>query len=362
MEGGEIEVFDIAWRRDRPVREAIERFVQGHPEASAYHRPVVLDVMRGVLGLAVGYLVARDGAGLRGVLPLALSSSPVFGRFATSLPVVNYGGVVLAPGQRYDGTVARALVRDGGAWARRRGARDLTLRHTEARPLALPATRRKETVLLPLPSGDPEALWRSIGPKPRNLVRKARRCGCEARVLDGPGAVGAFHRVYAENLRDLGSPSLPQRWFEALRAVLGRRFAIHVVTCEGRLAGAAVSVLHGESYEVPWASTLRAYRSQAANMLLYWHLMEHAIASGARVFDFGRSTPGSGPYRFKLQWKGARAQPLPWYVVGRQPEAGATAGSLTPDNPRYARAIALWRRLPVPIARVAGGVLTRWLP
>lgn len=46
-------------------------------------------------------------------------------------------------------------------------------------------------------------------------------------------------------------------------------------------------------------------------MLLYWTLLKFAADNKYKFFDFGRSTPGEGTYKFKQQW-GAESQSLQW--------------------------------------------------
>ena len=79
--------------------------------------------------------------------------------------------------------------------------------------------------------------------------------------------------------------------------------------------------------------------------------------SGQDVFDFGRSTPGSGPYNFKTQW-GASPTGAEWQSYLR-------AGCLEetrPDNPRYRRLINVWQRLPVWLTRQIGPRIVRGIP
>jgi hypothetical protein len=109
--------------------------------------------------------------------------------------------------------------------------------------------------------------------------------------------------------------------------------------------------------EVPSASSLRSYNPTCANMLMYWSLLERAVERGQDVFDFGRSTPDSGPYRFKKQW-GASPAPAEWQYALR---AGGLQAA-RPDNPRYRRLIALWRRLPVRLTRLLGPAIVRGIP
>jgi hypothetical protein len=113
-----------------------------------------------------------------------------------------------------------------------------------------------------------------------------------------------------------------------------------------------------ETLEIPWASSLREYNAQSPNMLLYWTALRFACERGFKTFDFGRSTPGGGTYRFKEQW-GAKPVPLYWYYWMRN---GGALPELNPNNPKYRSAIALWKHLPVGLTKVLGPFIVRNLP
>ena len=75
-------------------------------------------------------------------------------------------------------------------------------------------------------------------------------------------------------------------------------------------------------------------------------------------FDFGRSSPDSGTYRFKEQW-GAQPHQLYWYYWMKD---GRAVPQLNPQNPKYALAIRLWQQLPVVVANVLGPYIVKHLP
>ena len=115
---------------------------------------------------------------------------------------------------------------------------------------------------------------------------------------------------------------------------------------------------HRDILEVPWASSLRPYNALCPNVLLYWEMLRFAIEHDMRVFDFGRSTPGEGTFHFKRQW-GAEPQELiweSWLPPDREPP------ELSPRNPRYRAAIALWRRLPLCLTTFVGPHVARGIP
>ena len=68
------------------------------------------------------------------------------------------------------------------------------------------------------------------------------------------------------------------------------------------------------------------------------------------MFDFGRSTVGSGTYKFKEQW-GAQPSPAVWQYYGRR---GSTR-AMRPDNGKFGLAIHIWQRLPLWLAMLVVG-------
>ncbi len=99
------------------------------------------------------------------------------------------------------------------------------------------------------------------------------------------------------------------------------------------------------------------YSRYAANMLVYWSLMELAVAEDLTIFNFGRCTPGGGTHRFKKQW-GGRDEPLWWY---HQPSS-ESASTPSPDDSAYALATRVWRRLPTAVTNRLGPRLVRFIP
>src|SRR5687768_1736282 len=71
-----------------------DAFVEQHPDATGDHLWHWRRVIETVFGHESVYLGARRGDQLVGVLPLVLFRSRLFGRFAVSMPFLNYGGVL----------------------------------------------------------------------------------------------------------------------------------------------------------------------------------------------------------------------------------------------------------------------------
>ena len=154
----------------------------------------------------------------------------------------------------------------------------------------------------------PDAMLRSFSAKLRSQIKRPLRENPEVLVGRG-GLLENFYTVFSRNMRDLGTPVYPKSFF---RCVLDNHpeAVIVCVKVAGSPAAAAILMDHGKMLEIPWASTDRRYNRLSVNMLLYWTAIEYAITHGYRVFDFGRSTVGSGPHRFKKQPSHASSQPV----------------------------------------------------
>jgi len=336
---------------DRPSREACEKYVANHPAASAYHAPAWLDVIGRAFGHDTTYLAAESGGLISGVLPLVFFKSRLFGRFAVSVPFVNYGGVVADNSE-----AARALVDRAIEETRRAGGSHLELRHTGRLFPELTARRHKVAMTLDL-EGTPERLWDRLDRKVRNQVRKAEKSGLAAQHGGGE-LLEAFYTVFAHNMRDLGTPVYSAQFFKEVLSAFPDRARVFLIVHAGRPVAASIVHWHASTIEVPWASSIRAFNPLCANVLLYWHMLEFAVARGFRRFDFGRSTPGEGTFHFKRQW-GAEPQELVWEYWAAK---GASIPDLSPKNPTFALAIKTWQRLPLPVATTLGPHIVRNIP
>lgn len=330
-----------------------DEYVGGHAFGSAYHTASAVRLSNTVFGLRT-YFVSARGANreLAGVVPLIEQSSIVFGRNLTSLPFVTYGGILSNSTE-----VTKMLVRAVDDLVRSRRAQHAELRHLAPVPGAtLPQRVDKVSMFRELPQ-DEETLAKELGSKLRSQIRRAER---EDPVVEWGGfeLVPEFYAVFAPSMHALGTPVLPRRFFEMMLQSMAGEAAIVVVRVRDKVEASAMTVRHGNRIEVPWASATVWGKRNAINMRMYWELLRFAIAKGAMTFDFGRSSVGSGTYRFKEQW-GAKPTQLHWnYLLGRRVELPM----LNHQNPKYALAVRLWQKMPLWLANRLGPHVVRNLP
>jgi FemAB-related protein (PEP-CTERM system-associated) len=351
---------DLPERASRPPVDATvsvesaahewNEYVSRKADATGYHEWAWSEVLDRAFGCPPIYFAARREGQVVGVLPTVLLKSWLFGRALISLPFLNYGGILAD-----DDGVARALLDAAIVAARDHRCRHVELRHFRQHFDDLPCKRHKVTMRLPLRAG--AALWDGLDRKARNQVRKAQKSGLTYQE-GGPELLSAFYDVFARNMRDLGTPVYSPRFFGEVLAAFGRRARIHVVSTAATPIAAGLTFETRGTVEIPWASSVRDFNALCPNHLLYWSILEGAAARGCSTFDFGRSTPHEGTYKFKEQW-GAQPVPLCWeYAL----LSGGALPNSSPTNPKFRLAIAAWKQLPLSVANRIGPLIVRAIP
>lgn len=326
-----------------------DEFVRAQEGWTHFHLHRWRAVVEHVFGHQCLQLATRNARGeLTGILPLVRVRSLLFGQYLISMPFLNYGGPL---GER--GAV-RALAEHASQLAALWRVRLLELRSRRALPLDLPVSHRKIIVLLDLPDSA-DALWRRFDSKVRAQVRRPQKEGITVRF--GRDQVRPFFEVFAHHMRDLGTPTQPLRFFEAIADAFPEDAWFGCAYLENEPIACGCGFRWDDEFEMTWASSLTSHKRSAPNMLLYWSFMERAIATGARVFNFGRCTPGGGTHRFKRQW-GGEDRPLYWYHHAAR--TGATTPSV--DSRRLAWGPRMWKRLPLSVATALGPLVVRGIP
>jgi FemAB-related protein (PEP-CTERM system-associated) len=337
---------------DQPAADW-DSFVSAQPEASLYHRSGWSGLTAEAFGHKPAFLQARGPAGdLLGVLPIVRQKSLLFGTFATSVPFFNYGGALAV-----SETVSVELMESARTLAQEWGCSYLELRDVRAHPCDWTVRTDKVTMILDLPPTF-EELSKQLGSKLRSQVKRADREGAQT-VIGGIEHLEDFYDVFCRNMRDLGTPVYPRRFFETILRRFPSESMILCVKRAGVPMAAAFLLVDRGKAEIPWASCREDAKPLGFNMKLYWEVLSAVMARGCSRFDFGRSTADSGTFRFKRQW-GAQPVQLHWHRWERQPrlQSGAASG----DSGAMRRASALWQRLPLRVANFLGPIISPSLP
>lgn len=329
----------------------IEGFVAAQAGGSLFHRPAWLHAVERGTGQRSFGLLAEHGAQIAGWLPLSEIHSPVFGRALVSSPFAVGGGALAVN----DG-IALQLTAACEELAMRRSCATVELR---GGPIPWHWTQQGNShcsFIAPL-ADDDEAQLLSIPRKQRAEVRKGLAEELAVRVGRGEADRAAHYAVYAESVRNLGTPVFPRSLFDAMMDELGQDADILTILHHDVPVASVLSFYDRGAVMPYWGGGTLAARSLRANDRMYYELMLHARSRGCTHFDFGRSKTNSGAYHFKRNW-GFVAEPL---LYGAWAAPGAPKRDVDPTSERHAARIAIWKRLPLSIANRVGPMIARGL-
>ncbi|MGD9579096.1 MAG: GNAT family N-acetyltransferase, partial [Syntrophorhabdus sp.] len=206
----------------------------------------------------------------------------------------------------------------------------------------------KVRMLLDLPDSA-DKLMNSFKAKLRSQIKKPMKEGLAVKIGGGE-LLKDFYRVFARNMRDLGSPAHSNKLMMHVLCEFSKDARIVIVYRENHPLASSLIIAFNSMLENPWSSSLREFSHLSPNMLLYWRMLEYACNNGLTCFDFGRSTPNEGTYRFKEQW-GATPSPLYWHYILLN---GHQLSEAPDDKSRFAALINYWQKLPVSVSRFVG--------
>lgn len=196
-----------------------------HPQATFFHRIGWKDVVERAFGHDTYYLYASGRDGIVGILPLVHVNSVLFGNSLISTPFCVYGGILA------DSSAISNLLREKASLlAEELGVDALELRNIERSDSCWVKKDLYVTFRKALPE-DTEAVLSFIPNKQRAVVRKAIKMDLTA---DEGWHGHRMYDVYAESLRDLGTPVFSRRYFNILREVFGEDCRSLMVQHEGQ--------------------------------------------------------------------------------------------------------------------------------
>ncbi|TXT32629.1 MAG: hypothetical protein FD131_202 [Rhodocyclaceae bacterium] len=324
-----------------------DAFVLACPDATFFHRAAWQSILRNVFRHPTYFLYAEEDGKIEGVLPLAHIKSRLFGNSLIALPFAVYGGVAATTPE-----AATALEQEAQSLARKLDVDHLEFRNIQPRHADWPTqdlyvTFRKAIL------ADVEANMQAIPRKQRAMVRKGINNGLVSTV---DRKSDRFFKLFADNVHRHGTPALPKRYFDTLLRVFGDDCEILTVTTpDGKPLSSVLSFYFRDEVLPYYAGDDETARNFAANDFKYWELMRRSCERGFKVFDYGRSKVGTGPYSFKKNW-GFEPQALHYeYCLYKRDSIPQN----NPNNAKYKLLIETWRRMPIGLANLIGPHIVR---
>jgi FemAB-related protein (PEP-CTERM system-associated) len=366
-----------------------DAYVHSHPQATLYHLYGWRNVIEKTYGHKTYYLAAirqtssqefrpppKNGGfdqplaishqplALVGLLPLVHLKHFLFGNSLISMPFFDLGGI-LADEEETERSLLLHAIKLGQTLK----ATTIELRHSQplscldspnsinssnsTNTIPIVTKSHKVRMLLDLPDS-PDELMNSFKAKLRSQIKKPMKEGLAVKI-GGAELLKDFYRVFARNMRDLGSPVHSNKLMMHVLCEFPNDARIVIVYGGNHPLASSLIIAFNGMLENPWSSSLREFSHLSPNMLLYWRMLEYAYNNGLTCFDFGRSTPNQGTYRFKEQW-GARPSPLYWHYILLN---GHQLGEAPDDKSRFESLINYWQKLPVSVSRLIGPLIRK---
>ncbi len=338
---------------DAATAPAWDAFVDATPTGTFFHRAAWAQVFARAFGHAPHYVLAEQDGAVVGVLPLVHVKTRLFGNSLMSSPFCVYGGPLAATAD-----AAAALDAYAASLMQRVGAKVTEFRFLHPLPQGWlmegdwPTRSDLYVTFRKLIVADDDANMKAIPRKQRAMVRKGIDRGLVSVASD---QVDGLHAVYAESVRNLGTPVFSRRYFRILAEAFRGCMDVVTVLDAGVPVSAVLNFYDRDEVLPYYGGGTAAARASHANDFMYWEVMRRAAARGSRLFDFGRSKAGTGAFAFKKNW-GFTPEPLQ-YRYRLAP--GAAIPDHNPLNPKYRLFIAAWKRLPLPVANLVGPHIVR---
>ncbi len=340
-------------QEDRNELARIDQFVNEHRQSTVFHRPSWVLAVSRACGHGWRYMLAENTAGeLQGILPLNLIHSALFGRALVSSGFAVGGGILSVDSQATE-TLADVV----WDFAETHSFPTVELR---GGPAPRGKWQNKNDVYAGFVTDladDDDSQLLAIPRKQRAEVRKGLKNDLTIRIGSDEEDRADHYAVYAESVRNLGTPVFPKGLFDAVMDAFGADADILTVLSDGRPVASVLSLYHRDMVMPYWGGGTYDARHLRANDIMYYALMNHARQRGCRRFDFGRSKIGTGAYSFKKNW-GFEPEPLSYAV---RTADGEEARDVNPMSPKYRLQVALWQKLPLSVANRLGPMIAKGL-
>jgi FemAB-related protein (PEP-CTERM system-associated) len=330
------------------ARPSWDAFVEASPAATFFHLSGWQTVLQKSFSYRpCHYYIERNGQ-ICGILPLLHIKSRLFGNRLTSTPFC-VGGSPVSESAEIDDLLDRKAISLLGEFS----ADYIEYRDPHRERAGWIKQSDLYATFLGELDADADRQLKRIPRKQRAVLRKAMNSEALTWTLDED--TDDLYALYAVSVRNLGTPVFPKRYFRNLKLEFGDACEVLTVRHQGRPVNSVVSFYFRDRVMPYYTGSLPEARTLGANDLMYWQVMRRAVERGCKVFDFGRSKVGTGPYHFKRNWGFEPRSVIHQFYL----RDGREMPHVNPTNPKYRALIELWRRLPLPVANALGPYLVK---
>jgi CelD/BcsL family acetyltransferase involved in cellulose biosynthesis len=336
-----------------------EAFLLGHPNASIYHHPSWLAVLRQEYSQKSACLLCEDaGQRVLGILPVLYTrgtplglGGTLAGRRLSSLPRTPVAGPLST-----DSHVTLALLREAIQRVSRTSGVQLQIKAQGHEldgltdELVCVPWRLSYVLHLPRNPGEPFRINNSEArASVKRAVNKAARSSVQTRPAETEAELREWYRLYLETMQRNVVPPRPYRFFEALWNLLKPKGMMQLLLAEQhtmrerRIIAGAIFLMFGRTVSYAFGGSRLQDLSMRPNDLIHWQAINDACTKGFHFFDFGEVPEGDDELgRFKRKWGSETVRLHRYYYPAHRHLKSVS-------SPGYQQLIgsALWRRLPL---------------
>lgn len=279
------------------------KIVEESKEGKIYHLGQWGELLKKVHGQKLVYLEEE-----KGVFPLALVRSFIFGNRLVSLPFADYGGPCAI-----DSPIAERLIARADEEARKLDVDFLEVRAPAEKYFnifeKLGFTKRENDYLSFIVDLNPEleALWENIGSKNRNKIKRAENGGVRVKEARDESGLKVFYDIYLKTMKRLGSPPQPYDFFRKIFQIfLPDNIIIILAYINDKAIAGGLFFIYKDTVHHAYSCSLKKGFVPGANNLICWQAIRLAKNRGLKLLDLGRTRPGAGNLAFKQGWGGKR--------------------------------------------------------
>ena len=335
----------------REEEKAWDSYVHKSSSSTFYHQLGWRNVVKKTYKHKPIYLVAKENGEIRGVLPLFLMRSVIFGKKLVSVPFAPYGGACAD-----NETIENALIEEAKRITEGYGVDYLELRNVITKQKSdLIVKTLQVTSVLDL-GFNPDIIWKKMKRDKRRGIKKAKEANLE--IIWGPEGLRDFYGIYTKTMWHLGTPVHSINFFENIIHEFPDNADIITVKYKNKAIASIFLLFFKEVAISGWSGSLREYSRLYPNNFAYWEVLKYCCKKGYKFFDFGRSMPNSGIHKFKESF-GAETKYLyyQYYLSNKDGIPDTTVA-----NPKRQKFAGIWKKLPLKLTTAIGPLIRKGIP
>lgn len=330
-----------------------DQYVLNSDISTFYHQIGWKNIIEETYGHKPYYLIAEEDNHTKGILPLILMQSRIFGKKLISVPFGPYGGVCAD-----EEFIEEALVAESKRIAIELNVEYLELRDNISKDKfynGFIKNSRYLASILELDNDPDLVLMDKLKRNKRKNIYKSQQMQL---TYEWTNKTDDFYELFISNMKDLGSPAHSKRFFDNILFEFPESSKVLLVTKDNEVIYSAFYLFFKENMINSWSSTLQAYRQYFPTDFGIWNAIKYGCENGYKYYDFGRSQKGSTNLEFKRRWSCESKELNYQYYLNKK----KTVPNNTSSNPKRKTFAKLWSKTPEYVAKSVGQLVRKNIP